>query len=201
MLKYFLLLKEYSNKNKKKIRLVGYESNYMPNGIFKILCDRFSEERDIEFIDLRRGYISYFGEHHFRESYVTCANLTKTKMSFSFAVSRENMKNYDSNKIGLDELSKPISNAIKKNVYDTSAKSQKDVIEKMKKSRSQGEKVFCLFAHLFYDTPVDDRSASFAGMCEWILETIRHFSEKEDLLLIKPHPVEFVKNEPKKKTE
>jgi hypothetical protein len=55
MLKYFLLLKEYSNKNKKKIRLVGYESSYIPNGIFKILCDRFSEERDIEFIDLRRG--------------------------------------------------------------------------------------------------------------------------------------------------
>ncbi len=54
MLKYFLLLKEYSKKSNKKIKLVGHESNYMPNGIFKMLCDRFSEDRDIEFVDLQR---------------------------------------------------------------------------------------------------------------------------------------------------
>ena len=94
MLKYFLLLKEYARKNNKKIRLVGHESNYMPNGIFKILCDRFSENRDIEFVDLQRGYISYFGEHHFKESFITCTNLTNTKKQFAIAVSKAEMDNF-----------------------------------------------------------------------------------------------------------
>ena len=37
MFKYFSILKEYSNITNKKVKLVGYESNYMPTGIFKML--------------------------------------------------------------------------------------------------------------------------------------------------------------------
>ena len=201
MLKYFLLLKEYSNKNKKKIRLVGHESNYMPNGIFKILCDRFSEDRDIEFVDLRRGYISYFGEHHFRDSYITCANLTNTKMQFAFAVSKSDMENFCDKDIDVEVFSNPAANALNKKVYHRPPASQKHVIETMQRYRSEGKNIFCLFAHLFYDTPIDDSSPAFAGMGEWILQTIKHFSDKEDLLLIKPHPVEYVASEPNKRPQ
>jgi hypothetical protein len=199
MLKYFLLLKEYSKKNNKKIRLVGHESNYMPNGIFKILCDRFSEDRDIEFVDLRRGYISYFGEHHFRDSYITCANLTNTKKQFAFAVSKADMENFCDKDV--EVLSNPAASALNKKVYNKPPAIQKDVIETMQKYRSEGKNIFCLFAHLFYDTPIDDKSSAFVEMCEWILQTFEHFSDKEDLLLVKPHPVEYVENEPNKRPQ
>ena len=201
MLKYFLLLKEYAQKNNKKIRLVGHESNYMPNGIFKILCDRFSENRDIEFIDLRRGYMSYFGEHHFRDSYITCANLTNTKKQFAFAVSKADMENFYDKDIEAKVLSNPAAEALNKEVYHKPPARQKALIAAMQKYRSEGKNIFCLFAHLFYDTPIDDSSASFAGMSDWILQTIKHFSNKEDLLLVKPHPVEYVASEPNKRPQ
>jgi hypothetical protein len=199
MLKYFLLLKEYAQKHDKKIRLVGHESNYMPNGIFKILCDQFSENRDIEFVDLRRGYMSYFGEHHFRDSFITCANLTNTKKQFAFAVSKADMENFSDKDIDPEVLSNPAARALKKQVYHRPPARQKEVIAEMQKYRSKGKKIFCLFAHLFYDTPIDDSSASFAGMSEWILQTIEHFAGKEDLLIVKPHPVEYVESEPNKR--
>jgi hypothetical protein len=201
MLKYFLLLKKYSKKTNKKIRIVGHESNYMPNGIFKILCDQFSEDRDIEFVDLRRGYMSYFGEHHFRDSYITCANLTNTKKQFAFAVSKADMESFRDKDVGVEVLSNPAASALKKNVHHQSLESQKYVIETMQKYRSEDKNIFCLFAHLFYDTPIYDNSPSFEGMCEWILKTIDHFAEKEDLLIVKPHPVEYVENEPNKRPQ
>jgi len=201
ILKYFLLLKEYSKKNKKKIRLVGHESNYMPNGIFKILCDRFSENRDIEFVDLRRGYISYFGRHHFRDSYITCANLTNTKKQFAFAVSKAEMENFCDKDIDAEVLSIPAARAIDKKVYHKPPARQKAVFAAIQKYRSEGKNIFCLFAHLFYDTPIDDSSASFAAMSEWILQTSEHFADKNDLLLVKPHPVEYVESEPNKRPQ
>ena len=199
MLKLFLLLKEYSKTKNKRIRLVGHESNYMPNGIFKILCDQLSEDRDIEFVDLRRGYMSYFGEHHFRDSYITCANLTNTKKQFAFAVSKSDMENFCDNDINAKALANPAASALDKKVYSRPPASQEHVIGMMKRYRSKGKNIFCLFAHLFYDTPIDDKSSAFAGMGEWILQTIEQFSNKEDLLLIKPHPVEYVESEPNKR--
>ncbi len=199
MLKYFLLLKEYAQKNNKKIRFVGHESNYMPNGIFKILCDQFCEDRDVEFVDLRRGYMSYFGEHHFRDSYITCANLTNTKKQFAFAVSKSDMDNFCDHDINANALANPAASALKKNVYHQPPANQKLVLERMQKYRSEGKKIFCLFAHLFYDTPIYDNSPAFEGMGEWILKTVEHFSNKADMLLIKPHPVEYVESEPNKR--
>ena len=35
-------------------------------------------------------------------------------------------------------------------------------------------------------------------MCEWIIETIKYFRGKEDLLLLKPHPAEFLTEQPKR---
>ncbi len=199
MLKYFLLLKEYSKKSNKKIKLVGHESNYMPNGIFKMLCDRFSEDRDIEFVDLQRGYISYFGEHHFRDSYITCASLTNTKKQVAYVVSKAEMDNFYEKDIDFIALSKPVANALNKKVYKTPPASQKVITETIQMYRNEGKNIFCLFAHLFYDTPIDDKSSAFQGMCDWILQTIEHFSNKKDLLLLKPHPVEYVKSEPNKR--
>jgi len=63
---------------------------------------------------------------------------------------------------------------------------------------SQNKKVFVLFTHLFYDTPIYDTSPSFKDMCDWILGTIEFFNKRDDLLLLKPHPVEIRPDEPQK---
>jgi len=198
LLKYFLLFKEYAKKNKKKIRLVGFETSYIPNGVWRILCDQLSSDRDVEYIELRRGYIYYFGKHHIRDSYITSENLTKTKLPVSFTVSRDEMSEFDDNAVEFDKLAKPISNALEKNIYDKAPESQQNIIRMIKTYRSRGKNIFCLFAHLFYDTPIEDSSTAFHGMCEWISETVNYFKDKEDLLLIKPHPAEFEKDQPKK---
>ncbi|MGD2187826.1 MAG: hypothetical protein PVI71_16965 [Desulfobacterales bacterium] len=199
LLKYFLLLKDYANKTNKKIRLVGWEISYIPNGVFRMLCDQLTYNRDIEFIELDRGNIGYFGQYHFRESYISTVNHTRTKSSFGWAVSKEELAEVDDKEIELDELLKPVSKALEKDIYDKIPDNQKTVMKTLEEYQSKEKKIFVLFAHLFYDTPLDDESAAFNGMCEWIKETIKYFNGKENLLLIKPHPSELRKDEPKKK--
>jgi len=198
LLKHFMLLKEYSQRHNKKIRFVGWEVSYIPNGIFKFLCDRLSQNRDVEFIELERGYIIYFGQHHLRESFITCSNLTKNKLPFGLVISKDELKEIQNEKIELDELCKPLSNAADKKIYSTIPENQKKIIATIQDYKSRGKRVFVLFAHLFYDTPVDDESPAFNGMGDWIIETVKYFDEKKDLLLIKPHPSELRKDLPKK---
>jgi capsular polysaccharide export protein len=198
LLKYFLLLKDYSQKNDKKIRLVGWEANYIPNGVFKLLCDLLTHNRDIEYIDLERGYVGYFGQHHFRESYITCSNLTKANTSFGWSVLKEELEEFDAQNIDLHKLLKPVANALEKDIYFKIPENQKKVIKTIEDYRSLGKKVFVLFSNLFYDIPIDEKSPAFHGMCDWIKETVRYFYGKEHLLLIKPHPAEIRKDIPKK---
>jgi capsular polysaccharide export protein len=198
LLHYFFLLKSYSKKHNIKIRFVGWEISYIPNGIFKFLCDRLSHNRDVEFIELERGYIIYFGQHHLRESYITYSNLTKAKLPFGLVISRDELAGIAEEKIDLDKLYKPLSNAVGKEIYSEIPVNQERVVQTIQDYKARGRKVFVLFSHLFYDTPVDDESPSFNGMGDWIKETVKYFSGKEDLLLIKPHPSELRKDLPKK---
>jgi capsular polysaccharide export protein len=198
LLHYFLLLKEFSSKNNKKIRIVGFENYYVPNGVFHILCDKFSDNRDIEYIELRRGYISYFGKHHFRDSFITCTNLIKEKVFHGIALSDEELNAIDEKKIDLDTLSKPLLTAVTKTPFSSFSENQKTVINRINKYLEDNRKVFVLFAHLFFDVPLDDSSNSFNDMCEWIKFTIEYFKGNENLLLLKPHPAELRPDEPKK---
>jgi hypothetical protein len=198
LLKYFLMLKDYVGNSNKKIRLVGFEPAYVPNGTLKMLCDRLSHNRDIEYIDLGRGYMYYFGQHHPKESYITYSNLTLTKNAFSYIISKEQLETLNINKIDTNKLLKPISNAVKKKSWHKILDNQKQVIKTIDKYKSKGKKVFVLFAHLFYDTHVIDETPAFGGMCEWISETITYFKGKDNLLLIKPHPDECIADQPQK---
>jgi hypothetical protein len=199
-----MLFRDYSKNTAKKIRFVGFEKDYIPNAIFKILCDQISDQGNLEFIELRRGYVYYFQKdslresHHFRSSYVTCANLTRTGLIYSFGISKDEILQFNENDVDYDELVAPISNAIEKQIYAEKPENQKDILAKIKQYKDLGRNVFILFSHLFYDTPVDDASPAFDGMCTWIKETIQYFKNSEDLLLIKPHPAEFIKDDPKK---
>ena len=199
LLKYFLFLKDYSNKSGKKIRLVGWEISYVPNGVLKILCNQLSLNRDVEFIELDRGNMSYFGPDYWRESYVSAVNHTRIDSSFGWVASKEELAEFDDNNIEFDKLLKPVSDAFEKDIYDEVPDNQKLIVQTIKKYKSQGKKIFVLFAHLFYDTPLGDETPAFNGMCDWIEETVKYFNRKEDLLLMKPHPSEDIKGEPKKK--
>ncbi len=198
LLKYFLLLKDYSHKNGKKIRLVGFESDYVPNGVLKMLCEQSTYNRDIEFIELRRGYMSYFGQHHQRASYVYSSNLTNSKVEVGLSVSKDELTGFDEQGLELGKLINPVSNALTKDMDYVPSDRQREIIKIIEDYKGRGRKAFVLFPHVFYDTPVDDKSEAFNDMCEWIMETIKYFGEKDDLLLIKPHPAEFIKDQPKK---
>jgi len=198
VLKYFLLLKSYANTSKKKIRLVGFEADYVPNGVLRMLCERAPESRDMEFIELRRGYMSYFGQHHQRASYVYCSNLTNLKVEVGLSVSKEELKGFNEEGLEVEELINPVSNALTKDMDYVPSDKQREIIKMIVDYKDRGRKVFVLFPHVFYDTPIDDKSNAFNDMCEWIKDTIEYFGERDDLLLIKPHPAEFIKDQPKR---
>ena len=205
LLKHFLLLKQYSQKHQKRIRFVGFESQYVPNGILKMLCDRLSYKRDIEYIEMGRGYKFYFGQHHPKESYILFFNLTKNNVETSMAISKEEWAGKDDKEVEFSESFKLVSNAIDRKIYEFEKESfykiptgQEKVIKILDNYKSKGKKVFLLVPHVFYDSPVNDESEAFTGMCEWIIETVKYFNGKEHILLLKPHPAEFIAEQPQK---
>jgi len=199
LLKYFYLFKKFSADSGKKVKIVGYEAVYVPNGIFRMLCDKMSCDRDVEFIELRRGYINYFGQHHHRSSFISNSNLTKENIETGLMVSKEEIENLDEQKIGKDELTRPVSNALERRIDLKKESYQQQIIKKIEDVRKRGKMIFVLFPHVFYDIPADDRSISFDDMCKWISETIDYFKRNDNLLVIKPHPGELVKDQPKRR--
>jgi hypothetical protein len=189
LLFYFFKLKQYSVKNKIKIRLVGWELSYVPNGVFKLLCDYLSKNRDIEYIDLARGYAKYF-RHHYHESYIAVSNLTYSGKANRLVLNKKDLnsitKNYTNDYIFLE-----VNKIIKKPVQKNFKPQQKKIIKKINDYKSSKIKVLVLFTHLFFDTPLDDSTPSFKGMCDWITTTINYFKKNENLLLLKPHPNEI----------
>jgi len=185
----FFQLKKFSKQNNINIRLVGWELSYLPNGIFKVLCKSLSENRDIECIDLARGYAKYFGHHH-HESYIALSNLTKSGKLHRIMLNKKEVNNLtkDYNK---DILFNEMGEIIKKPSKITLRTNQLRIVEEIKKFKSFQNKVFVLFTHLFYDTPLEDSTQSFKGMCEWIDETINYFRKSDNILLLKPHPNEI----------
>lgn len=196
LLKHFFSLKRYAQKHQKKMRLVGFEPEYVPNGILKMLCDQFTYKRDVEYIEVGRGYKYYFGQHHPKESFIFYNNLTKTGAEAGLTITKQEWAGKDDKEVESAELLKPISSALEKSSLYKIPSSQQKVIERLENYRSKGKKIFVLLSHVFYDTPVNDKSEAFTGMCEWLTETVKYFHGKEDLLLLKPHPAEFLTEQP-----
>jgi hypothetical protein len=197
LLKTFQLLKKYAHNQNVKIRFVGWEVNYVPNGVLRVLCDQFSEDRDIELIEMERGYMTYFG-HSIKDSYVCSANLTETKVLTGWVVNKNEFVNMKNSRFDERALQRTIESVVAKS---GSEKSEKDhaILRLAGEYRNQGKNVFVLFAHLFYDTFVDDSSYEFQDMCDWILTTIEILNSSEDLLIIKPHPAELREDFPQKR--
>lgn len=196
LLNYFLLLKDFSVKNKKKVRIIGCEANYIPNSVFLYLCRLMSDKRDIEFIDFGRGYMHYFG-HHFRDSYLTAINTTYDNVDSRHAITEREFKHFKNQKISEDHFSALEKALLRiKSVRTNEKKCQ--ALDKIMQYRKAGKPVFVLFAHVFFDVSIDDQSPSFKDMSSWIAETIKYFRDKDWLLVLKPHPAEIRKDYPRK---
>jgi hypothetical protein len=65
------------------------------------------------------------------------------------------------------------------------------VDKKIAAARAAGKPVYCLYAHLFYDRPILDRTPLFPTMLSWVEQTIDVFRGLDALLLLKPHVVEL----------
>lgn len=189
LLKHFLIFKKYAQDKGLKINIAGWEDDYIPNGVFKVLCELFSEERDVEYISIARGYGHYFGSHH-HESNIVASNLTYAGKKSRLVVDNKELE-MTSKKYNLDLVISEIGKILKKSVINGFSVEQQKIVDLIKDYRSSGKNVFVLFTHLFYDTPIEDSSASFKDMCDWVLETIKYFKKKDGILLLKPHPVEI----------
>ena len=193
LLSYFFKLREYADKERKKIRICGWESNYIPNGLFNKLCTERADGADIQYIDLNRAYVHYFGEHSRGANYISTANLTKKRVVDRKAVTEEELNSVNISEKNMDQFSSSIEKALNK-VFGEEMKDEKiETIKLMEEYRSRGKHVYVLYGHLFYDVGTDDSSLSFPDMCEWLKETILFFKGRDDLLLLKPHPVETQK--------
>ena len=142
---------------------------------------------------MNRAYIHYFGEYPRGANFISTANLTKKKIVDRKAVTKEELKSIIVSEKNLEVLSSSIEKSLSK-VFGKAMEDEKnEAVRLIEQYRSRGKQVFVLFGHLFYDVGVDDSSPSFPDMCEWIKETILFFKDRDDLLLLKPHPVETQK--------
>jgi len=195
---YFLLLKKYARDTGKKIRIIGLETNYTPNSVFKVLCSHFVEDRDVEFLDLARGNKAYFG-YHFRDSFISVSNCTQFGVDNRNTVIEADLRELEAEgSIHHDELISSIDGVIARQKEGSAIDGRNEVVEKIEAYRCRGSNIFVLFAHLFYDHPIYDDSPAFEDMCCWIRETVRFFEDREDLLLLKPHPSEIRPEFPEK---
>lgn len=190
LLQYLMLLKKFSKQKNIKIKIIGWEYNYIPNGFFNICCKELLDNRDVEYIDISRGYKHYFGSHT-KHTYFSAVNLTQLKFRNRNSISKkevlDTLKNIDQN-----EIVKPINivfNKAKKTRQIT--EEQKPIIHECNRFLKDGKNVFVLFSHLFYDNPIYDYTDAFNNMCDWINYTIKIFKNSKDLLLLKPHPKEI----------
>jgi hypothetical protein len=189
LLQYLMLLKKFSKMKNKKIKIIGWEYSYIPNGFFNISCKELVDNRDVEYIDISRGYKHYFGGHS-RQSYFSAVNLTQSVYRNRNSISKNQVLQIIRN-VDKKEVVKPINivfNKAKKS--HQISEEQKPIINKCTNFLKDGNNVFVLFSHLFYDNPVYDCTNAFKDMCDWINYTIKIFKNSKDLLLLKPHPKE-----------
>jgi hypothetical protein len=189
---YFKLLEDYALKTKKKVFICGWESLYPPGAIFKKLCDQaYSYSDHIQYIDLNRGYMHYFHDFPVNSNFIAFANLTRTGFTGRLGIPGSTLGEIADPESALADGKKYMVSALSKHTNHPDSPEKQNTLALIHHFKQKGRRVFALFSHLFYDTPVNDTSPAFSDMCEWLVETAKWFSETDDLLLLKPHPAEL----------
>ena len=189
---YFKLLEVYAVKAKKKVFICGWESTYPPGAVFKKLCDQaYSYSDHIQYIDLNRGYMHYFHDFPVNSNFIAFANLTRTGFTSRLAIPGSALDEIIDPESALAYGKKYMVSALSKHTNHPDSPEKQNSLALIHNFKQKGQRVFVLFSHLFYDTPVNDKSPTFRDMCEWIIKTVKWFSATDDLLLLKPHPAEL----------
>jgi hypothetical protein len=193
----FFLLLDWAKKHSKQIRIYGWESIYIPNSVLYLLAKKENNYL-VEYIDLNRGYIHYFGKK-LNSSYITTANYNRESKEYRLQITSNELQKIDWDKIKTDKISNSIKKAMNNRIakplmeYDKILKAR--LLDALKELKKESRNIFVLFAHLFYDVEINDNSPSFNDMCDWIKSTVDYFKGKNDFLIIKPHPTESAKED------
>jgi len=191
LLDIYRKIHQYANKENQKIIFCGWETTYLPNSIFNKLCSE-STQKYVHYVALDRGYMHYFGKER-NASNIAMANLTKEKVVSRLSITRQELDSYSLSVADQEIADHSIIKALKESenrIVNNLQQTKSEVMRTISKF-GHNRKIFVLFAHLFYDAPVLDKSDAFQDMQEWIIETIKYFQKSEHLLLLKPHPLEI----------
>ncbi|MDE0837832.1 MAG: hypothetical protein OSB41_02165 [Kiritimatiellae bacterium] len=185
----FFSLLDYAKAHNVHVTIVGREWAYLPNGVFQLLANTVPTSREVEYVDIGRGYINYFG-HPLMNTYATVRNLSRCPQESGLAVTKAELADFLANELPVN-VNVSVERALQTAVAGGESRGQPEVLQRAEQHRKDGGHVFVLLAHLFYDTLVEDSSSTFPDMCAWVRETIEFFRGRDDLLLLKPHPYEI----------
>ncbi len=191
LMDYFQMFKAYAREHGKRIKLVAWESGYVPNGVFFILCRELSENRDVEFVDLYLGYTRYMSSH-FHSVDLLASNRTLKRMPTRYSRQREEFlaSLACTDQGGLEAFAKGF---LKPSAEWEPSPEQRKALDWITNHAGQGRRVFLLLGHLFFDTSLNEDKGSFTGMSEWVRKTVEFFKGRDDILVLKPHPMETVR--------
>ncbi|MCK4799088.1 MAG: hypothetical protein KAT05_17070, partial [Spirochaetes bacterium] len=130
LLKYFFLLQTYALKNEINIRIVGREPSYIPDGLFKTVCSKFSINREIEYIDLGRGYMHYFGLPMV-SSYVAVTNSTKNNGIGRLVITNDEFKKFREKQINKKKMTVAIDKVLMNRQKRGKSKNKKQVVKRI----------------------------------------------------------------------
>lgn len=202
VLRYCQLYLRFAIRHEIEIRIVGWESTYIPHGLFNIFCQSDKNQgKKLQYVNIGTEYAHYFGSREDFPYNIGSSNLTQRDTEKKWTGHSEILDDYY-NRVRADKslresIEEEMLTDLRENILGTVDKSVNlsPEFSKRLKSRIQnvhehGHHVFCLFSHKFYDVPLNDKGPFSESMCEWIDQTLKIFQEREDLLLLKPHPGE-----------
>lgn len=201
VLRYCQLLSAFAVKHDVDVTVVGWESNYLPNGIFKVFCgsDQNVDQR-LNYVTLGTQYAHYFGNTDDFPYYIGANNYDGGLFQKSGSYVDE-FEEYFQEVRSSSELRDTIETEMRddlrnkilgspENAVNIDEESSRKLKDKITRARREGHSVFTLFSHEFYDVPILDRGEAFEDMTDWIDRTLELFRDRDDLLILKPHPGE-----------
>lgn len=194
----FERLVAYQRETGNPVKIVGREYHYMPNNVLQELCDFHSENEaiDIEFVYLGRGGMTVFGGP-MNDTNIAAFNMTPKKLEEWYELDKESWEEirHDDAVLekGLHYMSLATERAKGEVIYTPEEKVLLDTLAENKKS---GRRAYVLCAHVPYDSAVHDHRAGFEGQIDWLRTTIDVFRNRDDILILKPHPHQYIPYQP-----
>ena len=179
------------------IRFLAGMSHYVPAAVMKQYCHEYGDESDMNFIAFVAAYEHYYSNlKNDRSGALSMRNLTKNKSLNG--PSRVHAHEFESWAAKLDEAGKSsIRSEIMSIVnYDRARKGGKSkdaemTLERIRKHKSAGGSVVCLFGKILYDIWMDEPGGKVhEDIVDWVNHSIDAVAGSNTILLVKPHPNE-----------